>query len=152
MAISSLSDLIDELEAIHAQSVDNLRTALSAYLQEGVRPDPDGRALGRFAYPALKIAYDPEGAAPRVDRAFARVPRPGVYGTSLTRPGLFRDYLLEQIELLVRDYGVIVSVDRSAQEIPYPCSGRRARSRSRWRAGRRAGALLPLHPAGPHRR
>ena len=120
MTATSLSDLIDELEAIHAGSVENLRTSLSAYLQKGVRPDPESRALGRFAYPALKIAYDPEGAATRVDRAFARVTRPGVYATSLTRPALFRDYLLEQLELLVRDYGVSVSVDRSSQEIPYP--------------------------------
>jgi AMP nucleosidase len=120
MTTQNLSDLVDELEAIHAQSVENLRSALAAYLQRGVRPDPESRALGRFAYPALKIAYDPEGAQARVSRAFARVTRPGVYTASLTRPALFRDYLLEQLELLVRDYGVTVAVDRSAQEIPYP--------------------------------
>jgi AMP nucleosidase len=120
MASRDLSALIDELEAIHAQSVDNLRAALSAYIGRGVRPDPDSRALGRFAYPELRIAYDPEGAPVRVGRAFARVNRPGVYATSLTRPALFRDYLLEQLELLVRDYGVEVTVGRSAQEIPFP--------------------------------
>jgi AMP nucleosidase len=53
-------------------------------------------------------------------RAFARVTRPGVYATSLTRPALFRDYLMEQLDLLVRDYGVTLSAGLSAQEIPYP--------------------------------
>jgi AMP nucleosidase len=38
----------------------------------------------------------------------------------VTRPNLFRDYLTEQIELLVRDYGVEVEVGRSRQEIPFP--------------------------------
>jgi AMP nucleosidase len=120
MKTANLPDLIDELEAIHAQSVENLQASLQAYLQRGVRPDPESRALGRFAYPELRIAYDPEGAPARVSRAFARVNRPGVYAVSLTRPALFRDYLLEQLELLVRDYGVSVTVDRSDQEIPYP--------------------------------
>ena len=120
MAAQDIPTLIDELEAIHARSVENLRAALSAYIGRGVRPDPDGRALGRFAYPELRIAYDPDGAPAPVGRAFARVNRPGVYATSLTRPALFRDYLLEQLDLLVRDYGVEVSVGRSAQEIPFP--------------------------------
>ncbi|MBZ4364459.1 hypothetical protein LAM67_25415, partial [Mycobacterium tuberculosis] len=39
---------------------------------------------------------------------------------SLTRPALFRAYLTEQLELLLRDYPVEVEVLRSEQEIPYP--------------------------------
>ena len=39
-------------------------------------------------------------------RAFARLSEPGIYATSIARPSLFRDYLIEQLEHLQRDYGV----------------------------------------------
>jgi len=43
----------------------------------------------------------------------------GDYAASIARPALFRPYLKEQLELLVRDYGVRVAAGRSRQEIPY---------------------------------
>ncbi len=57
---------------------------------------------------------------PTPDRAFARLNQPGIYTASIARPALFRDYLREQLEHLVRDYPVEVSVGTSASEIPYP--------------------------------
>jgi AMP nucleosidase len=42
-----------------------------------------------------------------------------VYATSIARPDLFRDYLVEQLEHLNRDYDVAISVGRSTSEIPY---------------------------------
>mgnify|MGYP006196759945 CR=1 FL=1 len=42
------------------------------------------------------------------------------YATSIARPHMFRDYLIEQLGYLVRDYKVEISVSRSASEIPYP--------------------------------
>ena len=38
---------------------------------------------------------------------------------SIARPALFRDYLQTQLEHLVNDYGVEVSVGKSRSEIPY---------------------------------
>ncbi|MBE7217972.1 MAG: AMP nucleosidase [Caulobacteraceae bacterium] len=111
---------VDRLAALYAESVAALRDALAAYLRCGARPDLEARANGLFAYPELKIRYAPEGPAPHVPRAFARLNRPGVYATTVTRPELFRAYLQEQLRLLIRDYGVEVSVGRSEQEIPYP--------------------------------
>src|SRR4029079_17581726 len=49
----------------------------------------------------------------------ARVTQPGTCATSIARPELFRDYLVDQLEHLVRDYDAEVSVGRSANEIPY---------------------------------
>ena len=115
-----LSAVIDELSGIYTASVTALRGALARYLREGIKPDPLERAKGLFAYPELVVTYDPKGPAPRVPRAFARMNLPGVYATTVTRPELFRDYLVEQLRLLVRDYGVEVKVRRSEQEIPYP--------------------------------
>ena len=111
---------VDALKAIYAEAVTSLRGALAAYLRRGERPDPQARAEGAFAYPELKLVYAPEGPAPRVSRAFARLNRAGTYSTTVTRPELYRPYLQEQLRLLIRDYGVEVSVRRSEQEIPYP--------------------------------
>jgi AMP nucleosidase len=115
-----LPSILDDLEAIYDQSVANLRSSLAAYLRGGTKPTTDARAAGVFAYPELRLHYSPSGPAPRPARAFALIRNAGEYAVTLTKPALFRDYLLEQLELLVADYGVSVSVGRSGQEIPYP--------------------------------
>ena len=48
----------------------------------------------------------------------ATSPAPGVYATTVTRPELFRNYLTEQIRLLIRNHGVPVEVGPSAEPIP----------------------------------
>ena len=111
--------IIDQLAAIYDESVANLRQALASYVQDGTPPAADARRNGAFAYPELRIDYggNMPGAAPA--RAFARLTQPGTYATSIARPELFRDYLVDQLEHLARDYDVKVSVGRSASEIPY---------------------------------
>jgi AMP nucleosidase len=118
--VKSPEAAVDQLEAIFDESVGNLRAAVSAYVSDGTPPDPKLRAGGAFAYPELRIEYDGKRPRPAVTRAFARLTRPGVYASSIARPRLFRAYLVEQLEHLVRDYGVTISVGRSDCEIPYP--------------------------------
>ena len=117
---NDITDILDALEAGYAASVARLRAALAAYTKDGVRPDPRARDEGAFSYPELRIEYDPEMPVPAPARAFARLNQPGIYTTSIARPALFRSYLAEQLEHLVRDYPVSVSVGTSASEIPYP--------------------------------
>ena len=112
--------ILEALEQGYAASAARLRAALTAYATDGTRPDPKARDEGAFAYPELRIEYDPETPAPAPARAFARLNQPGIYATSIARPALFRSYLAEQLEHLVRDYAVTVSVGSSASEIPYP--------------------------------
>ena len=112
--------LLDRLEQLYATSVTNLRAALTRYAAEGTRPTIADRDAGLFAYPELRIDYDPEVPPLTPARAFARLNHPGSYVTSIARPALFRAYLAEQLEHLVRDYDVHISVARSASEIPYP--------------------------------
>ena len=117
---SDIPAIIDQLCRIFDESVANLRRALGAYVNEGVRPDAAARAEGCFAYPELRISYDPD-SPPRVPaRAFARLNQPGIYAASIARPALFREYLANQLEHLLRDYPVEVRVGRSASEVPYP--------------------------------
>jgi AMP nucleosidase len=113
------SGIVDQLAAIYDDSVANLRRALAEYIESRTPPDAAARKRGSFAYPELRIDYrgQPPRSAPA--RAFARLSQPGTYATSIARPRLFRDYLVDQLEHLERDYNVSISVGRSASEIPY---------------------------------
>ena len=116
----NIEAVLDLLETRYSTSVSALRDALADYSEKGIRPDPAKRDDGIFAYPELRIEYDPEIPPPTPDRAFARLNQPGIYTASIARPALFRDYLREQLEHLIRDYPVKISVGTSASEIPYP--------------------------------
>ena len=111
--------VVDQLAAIYDDSVANLRQALARYIEDGSAPDARARKKGAFAYPELRIEYGGKLPTSAPSRAFARLNQPGTYATSIARPELFRDYLVEQLEHLVRDYDVEVNVGPSASEIPY---------------------------------
>ncbi|MEA3017548.1 MAG: nucleosidase [Sphingomonadales bacterium] len=118
--LEDIPQLIDRLCAMSDESVAALRSALARYLLKDERPDPDARAEGLFAYPELRIDYHDDKPVNFPARAFGRLNQPGRYAISIARPRQFRKYLTEQLEYLVRDYDVEVSVGRSASEIPYP--------------------------------
>jgi AMP nucleosidase len=118
--LKSIPSLIDQLCEMFDESVAALRSALARYLMRGERPDPEARANGLFAYPELRIDYSFDAPPHFPPRAFGRLNQPGRYAISIARPRQFRKYLAEQLEYLVRDYQVEISVGRSASEIPYP--------------------------------
>ena len=114
------SALVDQLAAIHAESTAALRAALKAYLDHGTTPDAAARVRGDWAYPELRLDFAGSDGARRPVRAFARLNRPGSYATTVTRPEMFRAYLVEQLDLLMADYDISVETGRSEIEIPYP--------------------------------
>jgi len=109
---------IDRLEAIYAGSCAALARALDRYL--ATRKAPTSKDRAGFRYPLLRVECRHVGPAARTRRAFAKFQRPGVYATTVTHPRHFRKYLMEQLEPLAAEYGAEISVDVSAQEIPYP--------------------------------
>jgi len=111
---------VDALDALYRESVSALRAALSRYITSGERPDPAARAAGAFCYPEIRVRYDGTPSASAPGRAFGRLHVPGDYAISVTQPALFRDYLAEQLDYLVEDYGAEVSIGRSDEEIAYP--------------------------------
>src|SRR4029079_782284 len=110
--------IVDQLAAIYDESVANLRQALGRYVEDRTSPDARARKKGLFAYPELRIDYAGKTQVAAPSRAFARLNQPGVYATSIARPELFRDYLVEQLAQTNRDYAATISVGRSASEIP----------------------------------
>jgi AMP nucleosidase len=103
-AVARLIALYDESAALLRQAFRG-RTAFDA---------------GRAVYPYLAIEID--GAALLTDGRFPYgvLLEPGFYGTTLTRPALFADYLREQIGLLLKHYNRPVLVGRSRRPIPLP--------------------------------
>ncbi len=57
---------------------------------------------------------------PASTRAYAKVQAPGVYAVTVTQPAAFRNYLLDQLRPLMRDFNVQVEVGMSERNIPYP--------------------------------
>ena len=100
------------ITAIYRQSSERLRIAFASRVAAG---EADGAV-----YPYLALEVD--AATPPADSRlpYGVVLEPGFYGTTLTRPELFTDYLTEQITLLLRHYHCPVLVGRSRQRIPLP--------------------------------
>ena len=110
---------IEQLSMHYRDATGALTEALDLFLTK--RTPPSRETRGRFRYPLLRVTYAPSGGeTPRTRRAFAKFQRPGVYETTVTHPAEFGDYLMEQLEPLVAEYGARIEVGLSTQEIPYP--------------------------------
>ncbi len=105
------------LGAIYRESCDRLRAAFRARPTSGeAAPDEAADAV----YPYLAIEVDGAGLLADSRLPYGVLLEPGFYGTTLTRPELFADYLAEQIDLLLRHYNRPVLVGRSRRPIPLP--------------------------------
>ncbi len=110
---------VEQLEERYQSAVAALEKAFDAYLRHSKPPTAKERSA--FRYPLLRVLCSevPE-TPPQNRRAFAKLQRPGVYETTITHPGFFREYLLEQLRPLVSEFGAELEVTTSEQEIPYP--------------------------------
>src|SRR6478609_7623376 len=112
--------IVERLSIEYRTTVEALRGALKTFLAGGAPPTPVMRAEGLFAYPELRLTWPSGQSYPRLSRAYARLSQPGTYSVTVTRPDLYRDYLTEQISLLMADFDVTIEVGRSRQEMPFP--------------------------------
>ncbi|MEO0486536.1 MAG: AMP nucleosidase [Pseudomonadota bacterium] len=103
---------VDRLEALYKAATTFLCDRFSAALG-GARPTGRYRAF----YPEIRVSTTSYAS---IDSrlSFGHVAEPGLYATTVTRPDLFRNYLIQQIELLMTNHGVSVSV--GASETPMP--------------------------------
>lgn len=110
---------VDRLAELYGKATSSLTIALDRYLD--TRKPPTASARAGFRYPVLRVIYSDTGRPRPVNRrAFAKLQRGGVYETTITHPGAFRGYLLEQLAPLHAEYGAEIEVGVSNQEIPYP--------------------------------
>ncbi|AJE45020.1 AMP nucleosidase [Celeribacter indicus] len=106
------SEAVDCLEALYAEATGYLTERFSD-LARGGAP----KARYRAFYPEIRVATT---SYAKMDSrlSFGHVARPGVYSTTITRPDLFRNYLVQQIAQIVRNHGVSVEVGPSQTPIP----------------------------------
>ncbi|MEW5424295.1 AMP nucleosidase [Amorphus sp. 3PC139-8] len=104
---------VARLEAIYQRNTAFLRDRFEAVVAGGGVPDQRVRAF----YPEVRIATQ---SFARVDSrlAYGFVPGPGTHQTTITRPDLFRAYLIEQLSLLIQNHGAAVTIGESATPIP----------------------------------
>ncbi|WP_068318487.1 AMP nucleosidase [Polycladidibacter hongkongensis] len=103
---------VDQLITIYDQSTKFLRKAFKAAVQ-GDWPKQRIRAY----YPKIDLALESHSRSDsRLSYGF--VAGPGRYETTITRPDLFRDYLIDQIEQLLHNHGKPVTISLSNVPIP----------------------------------
>jgi AMP nucleosidase len=103
---------VARLEEIYDSHTAFIRDRFAALLKH--------RRLGgkvRATYPEIRLITS---SYVKIDSrlSYGHVAGPGVYATTVTQPRLFRDYLREQIRLLVRNHGLPVEIGPSAEPIP----------------------------------
>ncbi|WP_323041356.1 AMP nucleosidase [Gemmobacter sp.] len=88
---------------------------LLARFADSLQARPTARV--RAFYPEIRFTVT---SFDRIDSrlSFGHVVEPGVYSTTVTRPDLFDNYLTQQIELLIRNHRVPVSIGPSDTPIP----------------------------------
>ncbi|MCC6304528.1 MAG: AMP nucleosidase [Rhodobacteraceae bacterium] len=103
---------VARLEELYAIACSFLVGRFRAALTEG-RPPCRLRAF----YPEIRFTVT---SFAKVDTrlSFGHVTTPGTFATTVTRPDLFRSYLVQQIGLLMRNHGVPVTVCASATPMP----------------------------------
>lgn len=110
------AEAVDRLEQLYAHAVTALIEAVRRFAEKGTPPSAEERAL--FRYPELRVTYLGD-LAPKLARAYGQLMWPGEYAVTITQPAAYRGYLIDQLTLLVDDYGAELSVRVSETEIPY---------------------------------
>ena len=100
--------------------VDELYRQATEFLQQNFQKTiSEGTSICRYRafYPEIRvISQSFEVADSRL--SFGHVSEPGEYATTVTRPDLFKNYLEQQITLLMANHGVDVTVGPSNTPIP----------------------------------
>jgi len=103
---------VARLESLYAEATAFLAGQFSAVVRGG-RPATRIRAF----YPEIRLTTT---SFIKIDSrlSFGHVAGPGTYSTTITRPDLFRNYLHQQIALLIQNHGVPVAIGASETPIP----------------------------------
>ncbi|MGI3170139.1 AMP nucleosidase [Pseudooceanicola sp. C21-150M6] len=114
-AFESFSDAraaVDRLNQLYDQATDFLQQAFDEAMRDG---QPTGRV--RAFYPEVRITTT---TFAKIDSrlSFGHVPQPGTYSATITRPDLFRNYLEQQIGLLIDNHQQPVQIGPSGTPMP----------------------------------
>ena len=110
--IHDANDAWEHINSIYTSSIAFLRSKFQAVLTE-----QSGHQRCRAFYPEIRLTtttYD------QIDSrlSFGHVPGPGRYSITVTRPDLFKNYLTQQMALLIENHKVAIEVAVSKTAIP----------------------------------
>ena len=103
---------VAQLERLYAEATTFLGKAFAAAVAQG---KPKSRL--RAYYPEIRLTVTSHD---KIDSrlSFGHVAHPGTYATTVTRPDLFRNYLIQQLSLLMENHAVPVQIGLSDTPIP----------------------------------
>lgn len=103
---------VAHLEQLYAEATQFLGKAFAAAVTQG---KPTARL--RAYYPEIRLTVTSHD---KIDSrlSFGHVAHPGTYAATVTRPDLFRNYLIQQITLLMENHHVPVQIGVSDTPIP----------------------------------
>ncbi len=104
---------LERMFTIYEQGITMIKEDFEAFLEGRLK----GRAR-RAVYPYLAAEIEPGPLKRPISLAYGKVNAPGFYGTTISEPRLFRDYLLEQMTLLINNHQARFYVGRSQTPIP----------------------------------
>lgn len=111
-AFTDAEAAVSRLEALYTQATRFLVGQFEKTLT-GDRPQTRVRAF----YPEVRLTTTSHAKADS-RLSFGHVAIPGTYMATITRPDLFRNYLIQQLGLLIENHGVPLVVGPSATPIP----------------------------------
>ncbi|MTI18672.1 AMP nucleosidase [Rhodobacteraceae bacterium RKSG542] len=115
VAVASFTDATAATDYLIYLFERNTKFLRKAFKKASAGEGPAGRV--RAFYPEMRMELSSHSRADsRLSYGF--VAGPGRYATTVTRPDLFRGYLIHQIEQLLRNHGGTVEVGESTTPIP----------------------------------
>ena len=111
-AFDDAADAVAQLEWLYEQAT----TFLAQHFIQSVTGSKPAHRIRAF-YPEIRLTVTSHA---EVDSrlSFGHVSGPGTYATTITRPDLFRAYLIQQIALLMENHAVTVQIGPSQTPIP----------------------------------
>lgn len=101
------------LLSIYERNTEFIRHAFAQHLAGELREQSHVRAY----YPAIRIRLQKHQ---EIDSrlSYGYLSEPGIYQTTITQPALFKNYLIEQLDLLIKNHGVGVEIGESKSPLP----------------------------------
>ncbi|MGF1606604.1 MAG: AMP nucleosidase [Rhodothalassiaceae bacterium] len=113
VACANPEEAFQRVDALYRASLDKVHEHFQRFAAGDLSFD-----TAEAVYPYLCALIDPDDATRTGSLAFGKVSVPGLHGSTLTAPDLFKDYLLEQMRLLARNHRARFFVGRSTTRIP----------------------------------
>jgi AMP nucleosidase len=118
--VKNAEKAVERLIALYDRNTALLIERFNAFAATG-----EGSEGETGVYPYLCLEVQSSNGT-KTGLAFGKVSAPGLYGTTITAPRLFRAYLLEQLELLARSHSAKIFVGESLVRIPLTFAVERA--------------------------